>query len=152
MRSITPCILWLLLPCFLCGCSSRPAVRDDQSAARQGLAIARSQVGAPYRYGGASPRGFDCSGLVYYAYRKAGIPVPRTTSALYRDAKHISLPQLLPGDLLFFRLSSHHVAHVGIYAGKGRFIHAPSSDKRVAYAAINDPYWERRLLAAGRFQ
>lgn len=133
------------------GCSSSPVSREDRSAARQGLDIARAQLGKPYRYGGAGPRGFDCSGLVYYAYRKAGIPVPRTTSALYRNAERISLSRLRPGDLLFFRLSAERVAHVGIYAGNGRFIHAPSSGKQVAYSAMNDTYWKDRLLAAGRY-
>jgi cell wall-associated NlpC family hydrolase len=141
----------LLLLGGLPGCTSNPATRDRPSA-HPGLAIARAQLGAPYLYGGASPRGFDCSGLVYYAYRRAGIAVPRTTTAQYRRAQHIGLAQLRPGDLVFFRLGSRNVAHVGIYAGGGKFIHAPSSGKGVAYSAIHSLYWEKRLLAAGRFE
>lgn len=114
-------------------------------------AAARSVLGAPYRYGGRSPRGFDCSGLVHYAHQQAGIAVPRTTLAQRRAARPVSLADLRPGDVLFFDLDGSKVSHVGIYAGRGRFIHAPSSGKRVAYAGWRSPYWRHRLVAAGRF-
>lgn len=139
--------LWLLAS--LAGCSSTPSV-PSASAAHKGAAIAQSMAGSPYRYGGASPRGFDCSGLVYYSYRKAGIPVPRTTREQYRDSERIALSDIHRGDLLFFRLSSRGISHVGIYTGNGKFIHAPSSGKRVSYARLDDPYWKKRLLSAGR--
>lgn len=107
-------------------------------------------LGAPYRYGGSGPRGFDCSGLVYYSYRKAGIAVPRTTGAQYRQSQRVKLSALQPGDLIFFRISRERFSHVGIYAGDGRFIHAPSSGKRVSYALLTDPYWKARVVGAGR--
>lgn len=109
-------------------------------------------VGTPYRYGGAGPRGFDCSGLVYYSYRKAGIAVPRTTGEQYRQSRRVKLSRLQPGDLIFFRISRDKLSHVGIYAGSGRFIHAPSGGKRVAYASLDNPYWEARVIGAGRLQ
>jgi cell wall-associated NlpC family hydrolase len=109
-------------------------------------------VGTPYRYGGASPRGFDCSGLVYYSYRKAGIEVPRTTGDQYHQSDRVTLAGLQPGDLIFFRLSQRKPSHVGIYAGSGRFIHAPSGVKQVSYASLRDPYWDSRVIGAGRFQ
>lgn len=115
-----------------------------------GLSIASDMVGSPYRYGGADPRGFDCSGLVYYAYRKAGIQISRTTAEQYRQSKRVTVSQLQPGDLLFFTISRDKLSHVGIYAGKGRFIHAPSSGRLVSYASLDDPYWRRRLIGAGR--
>ena len=122
-----------------------------QSGQHKGLDIAAGMLGTPYRYGGASPRGFDCSGLVYFAYRKAGIPVPRTTGAQLHYAHPVHPSRLRPGDLLFFRLTSRTVSHVGIYAGDGRFIHAPSRGKRVSYASLDNPYWQQRIVAAGRF-
>jgi cell wall-associated NlpC family hydrolase len=109
-------------------------------------------LGIPYRYGGSTPRrGFDCSGLVYYAFRKTGIRVPRTTGAQLRHAQTVPLPEILPGDLLFFRQRSSRVSHVGIYAGDGWFIHAPSRGKRVSWESLQSSYWKPRLVAAGRY-
>jgi cell wall-associated NlpC family hydrolase len=123
-----------------------------QSRPHHGLAIARDMVGTPYRYGGADPRGFDCSGLVYYSYRKANIEVPRTAAEQYRQSTRVKISHMRPGDLVFFRISQDKLSHVGIYAGSGRFIHAPSSGKRVSYASLHNPYWEARVLGAGRLQ
>lgn len=110
---------------------------------------AAAEVGAPYHYGGASPRGFDCSGLVYFAYEQAGVQVPRTTRGLYRDAQPIALDTLRPGDLLFFYFH-HKVAHVAIYAGDHRFVHAPSTGKSVMWGTLDDRFWRERLVSAGR--
>lgn len=129
-----------------------PASTNAQAHRHAGLAIALDMIGKPYRYGGASPRGFDCSGLVYYSFRRAGIEVPRTTTEQYRQSEHLKLANLQPGDLLFFRISRRKPSHVGIYVGGGRFVHAPSSGKRVAYASLGDPYWNTRVIGAGRFQ
>jgi uncharacterized protein (DUF1499 family) len=103
----------------------------------------------PYRYGGSTPRGFDCSGLVYYAYRRLGIRVPRSTTAQYRHARPVTLNNLQPGDLVFFRRAHHSVTHVGIYAGNARFIHAPSNGRVVSYDSLYDPYWKKRLAGRG---
>lgn len=111
---------------------------------------ARDMIGAPYRFGGTTPRGFDCSGLVFYSYRKAGITVPRTTREQYQFAQPVPEDQLRPGDLLFFRLSKSGVSHVAIYAGNGEFIHAPSTGKRVTRTSLNDPFWRPRLVRTGR--
>jgi cell wall-associated NlpC family hydrolase len=108
-------------------------------------------IGAPYRYGGSTPRGFDCSGLVYYAFRRAGIHVPRSTRSQYRHAFRVAGNQLQPGDLVFFKTDWHEVSHVGIYAGYGQFIHAPSEGKQVSFTAMNDPFWQEHFLAAGRY-
>lgn len=115
------------------------------------ISTARKMVGAPYRYGGSSPSGFDCSGLVSYAYRSAGIRVPRTSSEQFRQSDRVSFQNLQPGDLLFFRLSPPKVSHVAIYDRDGRFIHAPSSGQRVSYASLDNPYWRTHLVGAGRF-
>ncbi len=114
--------------------------------------IARKMLGSPYHYGGSTPRGFDCSGLVSYAHRQAGIQVPRSSAEQYREAREVSLHDLQPGDLLFFRLQPPKVSHVGIYDRNGRFIHAPSSGKKVSYAFLATPYWREHLIGAGRFR
>jgi len=150
------------------GCSSAPntaapkpvahgVVESGERAPRQAVtdhpavAVARDLVGAPYRYGGATPDGFDCSGLVYYSYGQAGIRVPRTSTEQYRRARPVRMAELRAGDLLFFNVSPRKVSHVGIYLGGGVFIHAPSSGKRVSTTALASPYWRERLVGAGRF-
>jgi len=149
----------------LSGCTSIPSTQQPSATesifiaqtpdkpkigTHRGLAIARDMVGTPYRYGGATPLGFDCSGLVYYAYRKAGTHISRTTAEQYRQTKRVQVSRLQPGDLLFFAISQNKSSHVGIYAGNDRFIHAPSSGKLVSYASLGNPYWRKRLISAGR--
>lgn len=114
--------------------------------------IAENLKGVPYRYGGVTPKGFDCSGLVHYAYHKAGIKIPRTTQDLYRVSRRLPIEQAKPGDLLFFKINSRKLSHVGLYAGNGRFIHASTSQNRVASSSLNDSYWHGRLIGVGRIE
>ncbi len=123
--------------------SSWRGFRAPQSGDRI-VITARRYLGVPYRYGGTTPRGFDCSGFVYYVYRKSGMPVKRNMASQYREGKRVSKHRLQPGDLVFFQTSGRRVSHVGIYAGSGRFIHAPRTGKSVSYAKLNNPYWKRR--------
>lgn len=121
-----------------------PEVRD------QVVMGAIAQIGIPYKWGGSTRNGFDCSGLVQYVYNQAGLRVPRNSRAQYRAAKSVSWQRAKPGDLLFFRLKSRRVSHVGIYVGDGRFIHAPRTGKNVGWASLNNQYWRKRLVGAGR--
>lgn len=128
--------------------SSDASGRKLSRAARQRLkaskavAVAKSKIGAPYRYGGTGPYAFDCSGFVQYAWRKAGVRIPRVTTAQYRLIKRkVSWNELRPGDLLFF----HGKGHVGMYVGKGRMIHSPSSGKRVRIDRLSA--WRRSAFS-----
>lgn len=112
---------------------------------------ALDQLGQPYQYGGNRPGGFDCSGLVYYSHGQAGIAVPRTARQQAASAQPVSASNLLPGDLLFFRLNGRKTSHVGIYAGNGEFVHAPSSGKKVSIARLDNPYWRKHLVSSGTF-
>ena len=112
--------------------------------------LAKSLLGSPYKYGGASLKGFDCSGLVYYTHGKLGIRTPRTSLQQYKSAKNISLSKLHSGDLVFFTLNKTNVSHVGIYLGNGQFIHAPKSGKRVSVNNLNDSFWRLRIVSGGR--
>jgi cell wall-associated NlpC family hydrolase len=125
--------------------ASAPSVSGNQAAR-----LAIRMVGAPYRYGGASPQeGFDCSGLVYYSYTASGYTVPRTAQDLFKAAQKISLEDAIEGDLVFFQ-DQAKLSHVGIYLGDGMFVHAPSSGDAVSIASLETSYYQRHLVAVGR--
>ena len=110
-----------------------------------------SQLGTPYRWGGESAEtGFDCSGLTQHAFQAANIELPRTSYQQYRATSRIERDELRPGDLVFFRLKGKRVDHVGIYVGGNRFIHAPSRGKDVSFARLDNAYWSRNYIGAGR--
>ncbi len=135
------------------GCSTlRAPAPADAAEKLMVVKTARQLLGIPFRYGGSTPKsGFDCSGLVYYSYRQAGLSIPRTSKQQYHQARPVSRRHLRPGDLIFFRHNyGGFVSHVGIYLGKGEFIHAPSSGKKVTIGHLNSPYWERHFYSAGR--
>jgi cell wall-associated NlpC family hydrolase len=126
--------------------SSIPATFEPRARAAE---VAVLLIGAPYRYGGSGPESFDCSGLVQYSYRAAGITVPRTSGEQFGMAMPILLTDAQPGDLLFFRYDGA-LSHVGIYLGDLRFVHAPSSGKQVEVSSLQDPHYQQRFVQAGR--
>ena len=115
------------------------------------IRVAARQIGTPYRFGGNTRGGFDCSGLVQFAHRQLGIRVPRTSASQWAKARQQRRAHLLPGDLLFFHLGPRSTRHVGIYEGDGLFIHAPSSGKSVRRASLANPFWRQRLIGARSF-
>ena len=140
------------LTLLLAACASAPRESQlERSSGQAVAAVAAGLVGTPYRFGGTDARGFDCSGLAVYAYEKAGIVIPRTAAEQHHAARAVALSDLSPGDLVFFRIRSFHVNHVGIYVGAGRFIHAPRSDALVSYASLSAGFYRKHLVSAGRF-
>jgi len=145
----------ILAAISLAGCSSQPvsppAARPATlvHTADQAVAVAMQQLGVPYRYGGASPQGFDCSGLVFYAYSQVGKSLPRTTATLWTQTEPVARRNLRAGDILFFRISGK-MSHVGLYIGKDRFVHAPSSGKVVTVASLRSEFYDDALIRAGR--
>lgn len=107
-------------------------------------------LGARYRYGGSSSRGFDCSGFTAYIYRQHGIHLPHNSAAQYRVGKPVSRSELKPGDLVFFRTRGNRISHVGIYIGNGKFVHASSARGRVRVDTLNSGYYHQRYVGARR--
>jgi len=108
----------------------------------------------PYRYGGMTAAGLDCSGFILLAFRDAlGVNLPRSTAGLYSWAEKIPLEKAQPGDLLFFRTdNTGNITHVGLYLGYNRFIHSASTGSRtgVIYTNLNEGSWSRTIAGAGR--
>jgi cell wall-associated NlpC family hydrolase len=115
------------------------------------VAVAMSLRGARYRFGGATPEGFDCSGLVFYAHRQLGLAVPRTSRDQADAAESVKPRKLRRGDLVFFKIGSSRVNHVGIYIGKHRFVHAPGAGKPVTVNSLDDEFYAEAFSSAGRF-
>ncbi len=110
---------------------------------------ARSMLGQPYRYGGAAPGGFDCSGLVVYAAAGAGIALPRTAKQQQDAGRRIARDELRAGDLVFMHLE-HKELHVGIAVDNARFIHAPSGGGYVRIDSLTAPVYAKGFIGARR--
>ncbi|MCE4263863.1 glycoside hydrolase [Rhodococcus sp. ACPA4] len=126
------------------GASAQPLAAPSQSthvqqvafyssAGSQAVSAAESKVGAPYVWGATGPSSFDCSGLVQWAYAQAGVSIPRTTYAQEAGGVPVSRGDLQPGDLVLY----YGGDHVGIYAGNGTVVHAPTSGQSVTYAPVD---------------
>lgn len=131
------------------GCSSAPK-RADMDAGAGAAQHALSMQGRPYRLGGNSPRGFDCSGLVQYSYARVKVHLPRSTDEQWASSQPVPRKEIRPGDLLFFNQDGKRHSHVGIYVGNNRFVHAPSSGKNVLTASLSDKYWRQYFAGARR--
>jgi cell wall-associated NlpC family hydrolase len=122
-------------------------VKRTRTLGERAATIALQAVGVPYRWGGSSPAsGFDCSGLVYWAYGRLGVELPHSSYALFEQGRRVARSRMRPGDLLFFS----GLGHVGVYVGGGRMVHAPQSGRRVEVVALGRSYYSERLVAARR--
>jgi cell wall-associated NlpC family hydrolase len=122
--------------------------------ALEAVSAAQSQLGVPYVWGGESPgKGFDCSGLVQWAYAKAGISIPRVTDQqiLASSGTPVARDKLLPGDLVFLRDKSGYVHHVAMSLGGDRIIEAPYHGQDVRVWSLNDPKYVQEYAGARRF-
>jgi murein DD-endopeptidase len=134
--------------------SSLFTTMGDKAAAAsyhtKAIKVAKANLGVPYRWGGLTPRGFDCSGLVKYSFGKAGKVLPRTAADMYYK-KGYRVKTLKTGDLMFFAQNkASRPSHVAIYIGGGKMIQA-SSSKGVSIANTNNSYWKPRFIGAKRF-
>lgn len=149
--------VWIIIVLFLVssvsGCGFYRYGRYNYKGERGKIVrTAQKYLGVRYRYGGATPSGFDCSGYVMYVYKKNGILLPRSVGSQYKAGRRIRMGKTKPGDLVFFKTSrKKRLSHVGIYMGGRRFIHAPRSGKRVSYADMRNPYWKKRYVGTVTF-
>jgi len=121
--------------------------RDEKT--KQILSTAKSFLGVPYKWGGTTPSGFDCSGFTSYVFAGQNITLPRVSIDQYAVGTPVSFSDLIPGDLVFFNLSSgKQVSHVGIYIGDNQFISATSSKGIAIYGFT--PYWANAFVGAKR--
>jgi peptidoglycan DL-endopeptidase CwlO len=110
------------------------------------VGVALSQLGTPYVWGGSAPGGFDCSGLVMWAYAQVGVALPHSSYAQYGYGVPVSRDQLAPGDLVFF----DGLGHVGIYIGGGQFVHAPHTGDVVKISSLDESWYSAAFVGARR--
>jgi cell wall-associated NlpC family hydrolase/LysM repeat protein len=127
--------------------------RPEATAPRATTDVIRTAYayrGVRYRYSGASPGGFDCSGFTSYLYRRKGVALPHSAAEQFHQGRRVENSRLKPGDLVFFHTTSRGISHVGIYAGDGRFVHASSARGRVRVDSLNSGYYRSRFRGARR--
>lgn len=145
------------------GCASHPVPPSDfsslhsdteqRSSSVQEIVIrkALSLLGTPYLFGGMTPEGFDCTGFINYVYRtSASIALPRESHDLVRAGEPVSVADLRPADIVYFRIERQKPLHAGIYLGAGKFIHAPSTGGKVNIQNLSQDYWKSRYLGGRR--
>ncbi|ANB57556.1 hypothetical protein GFC29_3293 [Anoxybacillus sp. B7M1] len=109
---------------------------------------AKKMIGTPYKFGGTTPKGFDCSGFVYYTYKKVGKTLPRSAASMYQKGTSVHTSKLKPGDLVFFSTYKKGASHVAIYIGNNSIIHATSSGVKID--RLNNSYWKPKFIGAKR--
>lgn len=141
-----------LLAAALAGCA---LFQSEADAVREVIVeTALDQVGEDYRYGGDHPdEGFDCSGLVVYSYREAGLKLPRSAAAQRKAGRAIKFADARPGDLLFYHFGDRKAGdlHVVIYLGDGEGVHAPVRDGEVEVIKVTARHWRDRYVGAARY-
>lgn len=129
-----------------------PSVPVPSTNGQLVVETAKKYLGVPYVYGGSSPSGFDCSGLVQYVFRELGVPINRVAADQTAHGTPISKENLQPGDVVFFHNTARYstINHVGIYVGDGNFIHAPQTGEVVKITTLDSGYYARTFVAARR--
>lgn len=133
--------------------ASNGTSRGENPHRAEVIKYAKQYLGVPYVYGGSSPKGFDCSGYVYYVLKNFGYSVPHGATSQYNSTAHISRSELQMGDLVFFssKVGGSSIGHVGIYISDGNFIHASSPGDVVKIDNINSGYYHSHYYGASRY-
>lgn len=140
-------IITILILCFLLLITTGIFSKTFSPSKRKSvIEEAKKYFGTPYVMGGITPKGFDCSGFVYFIYKKIGMTIPRNSFKQYEKLPKSKEPK--PGDLVFFQTYKPGASHVGIYAGNNQFIHAPKAGAKVGYGKFNEKYWKTKYLGS----
>ena len=123
---------------------------QENTGAAAVITYAKQFIGTPYRYGGSSPSGFDCSGLTSYVYKHFGVNLSHSSRAQYSQVTKVSRSELQAGDLVFFTNGGTSIGHVGIYVGGGQFIHSPSAGRSVCIESMSSGYYASHYVGGGR--
>ena len=127
-----------------------PTLLSASASGVRAVQLALQFLGVPYVWGGATPAGFDCSGLVMYVYGQLGISLTHYTGAQFHEGAPVPIDQLLPGDIVFFDASARGPQHEGLYIGNGQFVQAPHTGDVVKISSLADPAYALRYVGAVR--
>lgn len=126
---------------------TKPPISAADRRGRKAVAISLRYLGIPYSWGGATPAGFDCSGFVMYVYGRVGVALPHNGAMLWGKGRAVVRRDLEPGDVVFF----DGLGHVGIYMGRGRFVHSPHSGDVVKISRLSESWYRTRYVGARRY-
>jgi cell wall-associated NlpC family hydrolase len=129
------------------GLEAKPPVPAADGRSRKAVTIALHYLGLPYRWGGASPAGFDCSGFVMYVYGRVGVALPHNGAMLWGKGRAVERRDLEPGDVVFF----DGLGHVGIFIDRGRFVHSPHSGDVVKISRLSESWYRTSYVGARRY-
>ena len=124
--------------------------KAEESIKDRLLRVARRMLAVPYRFGGTTLWGLDCSGFVQKTFAFLDLDLPRSAREQFREGAKVAKADLSPGDLVFFRTYAKYPSHVGIYLGDNRFVHASSRDRKVTVESLDTPYYVKRYIGAKR--
>jgi len=137
-------------PAFAAASGAPEAGKADESIKGRLLRVARRMLEVPYRFGGTTLWGLDCSGFVQKTFAFLNLDLPRSAREQFREGTKVAKADLSPGDLVFFRTYAKYPSHVGIYLGDNRFVHASSREKKVTVDSLDTPYYVKRYIGAKR--
>lgn len=124
--------------------TTAPALPREVAIRKAVVEEAKKFLDTPYKFGGTTPAGFDCGGLILYLYQKQGFTIPHAVFSMRPTLRLTKHPK--KGDVLFFLNDNRNVGHVGLYVGENKFIHAPKEGAFIRYERMNHPYWRKRLV------
>jgi peptidoglycan endopeptidase LytE len=124
--------------------------KADESIKDRLLRVAQRMLSVPYRFGGTTLWGLDCSGFVQKTFAFLNLDLPRSAREQFREGAKVAKADLSPGDLVFFRTYAQYPSHVGIYLGDNRFVHASSRERMVTVDSLDTPYYVKRYIGAKR--
>jgi cell wall-associated NlpC family hydrolase len=129
------------------GPGAKPPVPATAGRGRRAVTIGLRYLGVPYRWGGASPAGFDCSGFVMYVYGRVGVALPHNGAMLWGKGRTVRRSNLELGDVVFF----NGLGHVGIFIGRGRFVHSPHAGDVVKISRLSESWYRTTYVGARRY-